>query len=410
VGGLTPAELAAVGGRLEAFADDIFESLPRTDQRARGQCYLRGLLLDGRRKSIQPMAARLGEVHYQALHHFVATSPWDPGPVRRRLAERLIGALGPTAWVVDDTGFPKDGPCSVGVQRQYTGTLGKRANCQLGVSVNAITEHASCPLDWRLFVPERWDEDAMATRRAACHLPQDIHHRPKWQLVLDMLDELGGWELGPPVLLADSAYGEVGEFRWGLDARQVPYVVEVRSDTSAYPEQVRPSVAPHTGRGRRPRPRYHHQHCSLEDLALQAGQQACVQLTWRRGSKGLQRGRFLGLRVRPAGVTPRRLARQDGGELPVRWLLAEWPRGKAEPTKYWLASLPAATPIVELVRLARSRWRVEQDYRELKGALGLDHFEGRSWAGWHHHVTLVSVAHGFLTLERLRHPKPAASA
>jgi SRSO17 transposase len=410
VGGLTPAELAAVGGRLEAFADDIFESLPRTDQRARGRCYLRGLLLDGRRKSIEPMAKRLGEVHYQALHHFVATSPWDPGPVRRRLAERLVGALGPTAWVVDDTGFPKDGPCSVGVQRQYTGTLGKRANCQLGVSVNAITEHASCPLDWRLFVPERWDEDAMATRRAACHLPQDIHHRPKWQLVLDMLDELGGWELGPPVLLADSAYGEVGEFRWGLDARQVPYVVEVRADTSAYPEHVRPSVAPHTGRGRRPRPRYHHQHCSLEDLALQAGQQACVQLTWRRGSKGLQRGRFLALRVRPAGVTPRRLARQDGGELPVRWLLAEWPRGKAEPTKYWLASLPAATPIVELVRLARSRWRVEQDYRELKGALGLDHFEGRSWAGWHHHVTLVSVAHGFLTLERLRHPKPAASA
>ena len=250
----------------------------------------------------------------------------------------------------------------------------------------------------------------MATRRAACHLPRDIHHRPKWQLVLDMLDELGGWELGPPVLLADSAYGEVGCFRWGLDARQVPYVVEVQAATSAYPEHVRPSVAPHTGRGRRPRPRYHHQHCSLEDLALQAGQQACVQLTWRRGSKGLQRGRFLALRVRPAGVTPRRLARQDGGELPVRWLLAEWPRGKATPTKYWLASLPETTPIVELVRLARSRWRVEQDDRECKGALGLDHFEGRSWAGWHHHVTLVSAAHGFLTLERLRHPKPAASA
>ena len=410
MGGLTPAELAAVGGRLEAFADDIFESLPRTDQRARGQCYLRGLLLDGRRKSIQPMAARLGEVHYQALHHFVATSPWDPGPVRRRLAERLIGALGPTAWVVDDTGFPKDGPCSVGVQRQYTGTLGKRANCQLGVSVNAITEHASCPLDWRLFVPERWDEDAMATRRAACHLPQDIHHRPKWQLVLDMLDELGGWELGPPVLLADSAYGEVGEFRWGLDARQVPYVVEVRSDTSAYPEQVRPTLAPSKGRGRRPRPRYHHQPSSLKALAMAAGQPACVDLIWRRGSKGLQRGRFLGLRVRPAGVTPRRLARQHGGELPVGWLLVEWPQGKPEPSKYWLASLPAATPLVELVGLARSRWRVEQDYRELKGALGLDHFEGRSWPGWHHHVTLVSVAHGFLTLERLRHPKPAASA
>jgi SRSO17 transposase len=410
VGGLIPAELARIRGRLEAFADDIFASLARTDQRARGQCYLRGLMLEGRRKSIEPMAARLGEVHYQALHHFVATSPWDWRPVRQRLAEVMTAALSPTAWVVDDTGFPKDGSCSVGVQRQYSGTLGKTANCQLGVSVNAVTEHASCPLDWRLFVPERWDQAAMAPRRAACQLPEGVHHRPKWQLVLDMLDELAGWGLSPPVLLADSGYGEVGEFRGGLDARQIPYVVEVRADTSAYPEQVRPTVAPHKGRGRRPRPRYRDKPCSLHQLALQAGQQACVELIWRRGSKGLQRGRFLALRVRPAGVTPRRLARQAGGELPVRWLLAEWPAGKAEPTKYWLSNLPETTPLVELVGLARLRWRVEQDYRELKGALGLDHFEGRGWPGWHHHVTLVSVAHGFLTLERLRRPKPAASA
>ena len=410
MGGLTPAELATIRERLEAFADDVFASLPRTDQRARGQCYLRGLMLDGRRKSIEPMAARLGEVHYQALHHFVATSPWDWRPVRRRLAEVLVGALGPTAWVVDDTGFPKDGTHSVGVQRQYSGTLGKTANCQLGVSVDAVTEHASCPLDWRLFLPERWDRDAMAARRAACHLPDEVHHRPKWQLVLDMLDELAGWGLHPPVLLADSGYGEVGEFRAGLEARQTPYVVEVRADTSAYPEQVRPTIAPYRGRGRRPRPRYRDKPGSLAQLALQAGQQACVELIWRRGSKGLQRGRFLRLRVRPAGVTPRRLARQDGGELPARWLLAEWPAGKPEPTKYWLSDLPETTPLVDLVRLARSRWRVEQDYRELKGALGLDHFEGRGWAGWHHHVTLVSVAHGFLTLERLRRPKPAASA
>jgi SRSO17 transposase len=410
VGGLTPAELATIRGRLEALAEDVFASLPRADQRARGECYLRGLLLDGRRKSIEPMAARLGEVHYQALHHFVAVSPWEWRPVRRRLAEVLTAALGPTAWVVDDTGFPKDGTWSVGVQRQYSGTLGKRANCQLGVSVNAITERASCPLDWRLFLPQRWDEAAMATRRAACHLPDEVHHRPKWQLVVDMLDELAGWDLGPPVLLADSGYGEVGEFRGGLDARQVPYVVEVRSDTSAYPEQVRPSVAPHTGRGRRPQPRYHQPRSSLAQLALAAGPQTGVELIWRRGSKGLQRGRFLALRVRPAGVTPRRLARRHGGELPVRWLLVEWPPGKPEPTKYWLSDLPEATPLVELVGLARLRWRVEQDYRELKGALGLDHFEGRGFPGWHHHVTLVSVAHGFLTLERLRRPKPAASA
>jgi SRSO17 transposase len=409
VAGLTAAELARIRGRLEAFAEDLFASLPRADQRARGQCYLRGLLLEGRRKSIQPMAQRLGEVHYQALHHFVAVSPWDWGPVRRRLAEVLCGARSPTAWVVDDTGFPKDGDCSVGVQRQYSGTLGKTANCQLGVSVNAVTEHACCPLDWRLLVPERWDEDVMATRRAACHLPERVQHRPKWRLVLDMLDELAGWELAPPVLLADSGYGEVGEFRWGLDARQVAYVVEVRADTSAYPEQVRPTVAPHKGRGRRPRPRYREAPSSLTELAT-AGEQACVELIWRRGSKGLQRGRFLALRVRPAGVTPRRLARAADEELPVRWLLAEWPHGKAEPVKYWLSNLPETTPMVELVRLARLRWRVEQDYRELKGGLGLDHFEGRGWPGWHHHVTLVSVAHGFLTLERLRSPNLVASA
>jgi SRSO17 transposase len=410
VGGLTAAELATIGGRLEAFADDIFASIQRSDQRARGQCYLRGLMLDGRRKSIEPMAARLGEVHYQALHHFVAVSPWDWRPVRRRLAEVLCAALEPTAWVVDDTGFPKDGTHSVGVQRQYSGTLGKRANCQLGVSVNAVTEQASCPLSWRLFVPERWDEEAMATRRAACQLPEGVHHRPKWQLVLDMLDELAGWDLSPPMLLADSGYGEVGEFRAGLDARQIPYVVEVRADTSAYPEHVHPVAAPYSGKGRRPRLRYRDKPCSLHQLALQAGQQACVELIWRRGTKGLQRGRFLALRVRPGGVTPRRLARAAGTELPVGWLLAEWPVGKAEPTKYWLSNLPEATPLVELVRLARLRWRVEQDYRELKGALGLDHFEGRGWLGWHHHVTLVSVAHGFLTLERLRSPNLVASA
>jgi SRSO17 transposase len=248
LGGITPAELAAIGGRLEVFAAEVFASLPRKDQRARGECYLRGLMLNGRRKSIEPMAARLGgEVHYQALHHFVAVSPWDWRPVRRRLAERLVAELQPTAWAVDDTGFPKDGDHSVGVQRQYSGTLGKTANCQLGVSVNAVTEQASCPLDWRLFMPESWDEAAMAERRAACHMPEHVHHRPKWQLVLDMVDELDQWGLAPPVLVADAGYGDVGEFRQSLDDRQIPYVVQVKADTSAYPEHVHPITAPTAG-------------------------------------------------------------------------------------------------------------------------------------------------------------------
>jgi SRSO17 transposase len=409
VGGIAPAELASIGERLEGFAANVLQSLPRKDQRARGESYLRGLMLEGRRKSIEPMAARLGEVHYQALHHFVGVSPWDWRPVRRRLAEVMVTALEPTAWAADDTGFPKDGTCSVGVQRQYSGTLGKTANCQLGVSVNAVTEQASCPLDWRLFVPERWDEDPK--RRAACHLPLRVRHRPKWRLVLDMVDELGRWGLRPPVLVADCGYGEVGEFRAGLDDRQLPYVVQVKADTSAYPEQVQPQRLPYKGRGQPSKPRYRQPRTQVRQLALAAGPTACVDLVWRRGSKGLQRSRFLALRVRPAGVSPRRRAMATADrELPRRWLLAEWPTDQPEPTRYWLSNLPDDTPIVELVRLGKLRWRIEHDYRELKGALGLDHYEGRSFGGWHHHVTLVSVAHGFLTLERLRRPRPAASA
>jgi SRSO17 transposase len=169
------------------------------------------------------------------------------------------------------------------------------------VSVNAVTEQASCPLDWRLFLPECWDNDA--ERRAACRVPERVRHRPKWQLVLDMLDELDQWGLSPPVLVADAGYGEVGEFRQGLDDREIGYVVQVKADTSAYPEQVHPTTAPYTGRGRRPRPRYRDRPPSLTQLALAAGPQAGIELIWRRGSKGLQRSRFLALRVRPAGGT-----------------------------------------------------------------------------------------------------------
>ena len=331
-------------------------------------------MLEGRRKSVEPMATRLGEVHYQALHHFVAVSPWGWRPVRRRLAEVMVAALEPTAWAVDDTGFPKDGDHSVGVQRQYCGTLGKTANCQLGVSVNAVTEAASCPLDWRLFLPESWDGDA--ERRAACRVPARVQHRPKWQLVLDMLDGLQGWGLRPPVLVADAGYGEVGEFRQGLDDREIGYVVQVKADTSADPEQVHPTTAPYTGRGRRPRPRYRDKPVLLKQLALQAGQQAGIELIWRRGSKGLQRSRFLALRVRPAGITPRRQAAAraegDGWELPTRWLLVEWPSNKAEPVKYWLSNLPEATPMVELVQPGQAA---------VAGGAGLPRVQGRLGAG-----------------------------
>ena len=411
---MTPAQLRRIRTRLGAFAEDLFASIPRKDQRRWGQTYLRGLLLDGKRKSIQPMATRLAKgdpqadayALEQALQQFCNQSPWDPVPVRRRLAQRMTAAIGPAAWVIDDTGFPKFGRYSVGVAPQYCGALGKVANCQVGVSVHAATDQASCPLDWRLFLPEEWDHDAERRRKA--HVPADQRHRPKWQLALEVLDELAAWGLAAPVVLAGAAYGEVNEFRLGLEQRQLPYVVQVPGTLSAYPQDMAPETAPYAGRGRPPLPRYRQPRSSLRQLVLAVGERAATTVTWREGADGAPlHSRFVALRVRPAGVQLRQAAR--GGELPVRWLLAEWPDGEAEPVKYWLASLPAEVPLARLVGLAKLRWRVEHDYRELKDALGLDHFEGRSFKGWHHHVTLVSVAHAFVTLERLD-PKARASA
>jgi SRSO17 transposase len=362
-------------------------------------------MLDGKRKSIQPMAARLPDGNEQALQQFISQSPWDWRPVRQRLATQMTAAVEPDAWIVDDTGFPKFGTASVGVARQYSGTLGKVANCQVGVSIHAATDQASCPIDWRLFLPQSWDADP--ERRRAAHVPEAVRHRPKWQLVLDMLDELGGWGLAPPVVAADAGYGESGELRLGLEARGLAYVVQVKGTTSAYPEAVAQEVTPYPGRGRRPRPRYRAKRSSLSELVAAAGPSAAKTVAWREGTRGKLRSRFVALRVRPAGIKLRRAT--AGGELPVRWLLAEWPADQPEPVKYWLANLLDDTPLQELVRLAKLRWRIEHDYRELKDGLGLDHFEGRSFGGWHHHVTLVSAAHAFVTLQRLD-PKPAAPA
>jgi SRSO17 transposase len=411
---VTPTQLRHIRTRLAAFTEDIFESIPRKDQRRWGQTYLRGLLLDGKRKSIEPMAARLARgdseadayALEQALQQFVNQSPWDPVPVRRRLAQRMTTTIGPQAWVIDDTAFPKFGRYSVGVAPQYCGALGKVANCQVGVSVHAATDQASCPLDWRLFLPESWDADA--ERRRTAHVPADQRHRPKWQLALELLDELAGWGLAAPVILADAAYGEISQFRLGLEQRDLAYVVQVPGTISAYPQDVAPETVPYAGRGRPPVARYRRPRWALRQLALAAGAGAATMVAWRQGADGEPlASRFVALRVRPAGVRLRRATR--GGELPVRWLLAEWPDGEPEPVKYWLANLPADTPRERLVGLAKLRWRVEHDYRELKDALGLDHFEGRSFKGWHHHVTLVSVAHAFVTLQRLD-PKAVASA
>jgi SRSO17 transposase len=286
---MTPAELARVRRRLVAFAEAVFEPLARADQRRWGECYLRGLMLDGKRKSIQPMASRLADGNEQALQQFVSQSPWDWRPVRQRLAQQMTAVLDPDAWVVDDTGFPKYGTASVGVARQYSGTLGKVANCQVGVSIHAATDQASCPLDWRLFLPQSWDGDA--ERRAACHVPEQVRHRPKWQLALDMVDELGGWGLHPPVVVTDAGYGESGELRLGLEARGLAYVVQVKATISAYPEAVGQQAAPYAGRGRRPRPRYRATRSSLAQLVVAAGPAAVKTVAWREGpAAGCARG------------------------------------------------------------------------------------------------------------------------
>jgi SRSO17 transposase len=413
---VTPEELSVVRQRLESFAAEVFAPMARSDQRAKGGTYLRGLLLDGRRKSMQPMAERLG-VDHQGLQQFVTTSTWDTAAVRARLACRAVEVVEPVVWVVDDTGFPKDGKGSPGVARQYSGTLGKVANCQIGVSVHAVTDVASCPLEWRLFLPKSWDDTLaeeqtrpeVATRRNRCGIPEEEHHRPKWAMVVEMLDVLAGHGLRPPVLAADAGYGDNSQFRAALDEREIGYIMQVKGDALAHTAEARPVERVYSGRGRPPRrtePRYPDTALSLAEHVRAAGRDAARTITWREGSKGTMRSQFLFLRVRPAG---HRVPTDTDGVLPQRWLIAQWPDDQPEPVKYWLSSLPANTDPADLVRYGKIRWRIEHDYRELKTGLGLDHFEGRSFTGWHRHVTLVTAAHLFCTTLRLD-PKAAAPA
>lgn len=299
---------------------------------------------------------------------------------------------------------------SPGVAHQYCGTLGKTANCQSLVSLNAASDRASCPLGWRLFLPKSWDQDQERRRRA--RIPEEIRHLPKWQLALEIIDQLLEWGLPRQVVQADGGYGDITLFRTGLEGRDLEYVVQVKGLTSAQPADAVPVAAEYRGRGRPPVPRYPDKPQSLRDLVLALGRQQARTVGWREGDRGPLASQFIALRVRPANNAQR----GDDGVLPERWLLAEWPDDKAEPVKYWLSNLPAQTPIVTLVRLAKLRWRVEHDYRELKQCLGLDHYEGRTFRGLHHHLTCVTVAHAFLTCCRLARgdpdtarPQPAAA-
>jgi SRSO17 transposase len=422
---------------IERFAAEVLGGFARRDQRAKGELYLRGLMLDGKRKSMQPMAERLG-VDHQQLQQFVTTSTWDHVEVRRRLAVWAAEFVDPRALVIDDTGFPKDGKDSPGVARMYCGALGKTGNCQIGVSVHAVTDWASAAIDWRLFLPESWDDrkagqvggeqttsqvlpEVLAEirrRRTRSQIPDEVRHREKWRLALDMLDEITGqstgqWGLPRRPVVADAGYGDATEFRLGLTERGLTYVLAVSPTATAHPAAAMPVTPTHTGNGRPPLPRYPDKPQNLKSLVIAAGRSAGRFVVWRHGSKkspgnptASMRSRFLALRVRPAN---RNIPRGTDGSLPECWLLAEWPPGEPEPTDYWLSTLPPHIRLRDLVRLAKIRWRIEHDYRELKDGLGLDHFEGRSWLGWHRHVTLTAVAQAICT--RLRHtPKVPAQA
>jgi SRSO17 transposase len=428
---MTPQEIAEVRPRLLAFAAEMLGVLPRKDQRAAGELYVRGLLADGRRKSMVPMAARLG-VDHQRLQQFITSSTWDYTAVRRNVARHFVAGQAVEALVVDDTGFPKDGTASPCVTRQYSGTLGKTGNCQIGVSVHLVSEHASCAADWRLFCPESWDDTKLADpvaaararrRREQARIPGEVRHSEKWRLALEMFDERaapGGWGVldqitaaggARPVVVSDAGYGGNTTFRLELAGRGWQHVLAVKGTTSAYPGGAQPVMRTRRGGpGRPPKPAYPDPPANLRKLAIAHAAEA-RHVTWRQGTKATKGNPtasmtscFLAIRVRPAN---RDIPRAGDGSLPECWLLAEWPPQADEPADYWLSDLPGTAPIAELVRLAKIRWRIEHDYRELKHGLGMGHFEGRSFTGWHRHITLAALAQAFCTMTRLDPKAPA---
>jgi SRSO17 transposase len=396
-------EMQACADRLEKFLLKLLRHVGRSERRQHGALYVQGLLLDGERKSIEPLARRVPGGNVQALQQFVGQSPWAWEPVRRLLAQQMEEELLPAAaWIVDDTGFPKQGQESVGVARQYSGTLGKVGNCQVAVAVHLATEEESLPLDWALYLPQAWIEDRERCRKAG--IPEETPFRVKGELALELIDHLLGWGLKPQPVLADAGYGNSAEFRQGLTDRQRPYVVGVESSTVVWDrptQRVQPRGRGRIGRPRRPY--YRGQPQAVSQLAITLPPDRWRTVTWRQGGRGPQRSRFAACRVQPAHGHV-----QDRPELPLVWLLVEWPAEVEAPSKYWFSNLPEGVSLRRLVQLAKLRWRVEQNYQQLKEELGLDHYEGRGWQGWHHHVTLVCLAYAFLLLERQRHKKNSA--
>jgi SRSO17 transposase len=396
---------AAIEERFSAYVDALGAVLGHADRMGPFAGYVTGLLLPLARKSVEPMAARLapertGAAH-QSLLHLVGVSPWRDAAllaaVRRQVVPALEAAGGIAAWIVDDTSFPKKGRHSVGVTRQYCGELGKRENCQVAVAVSLANARASLPVAWGLYLPKPWAGDD--TLRCKAGIPAEIGFRTKPAIALEQLRDAVAQNLPRGVVLADAAYGTDMGFRQEVRALGLCYAVAIQSSTTAWAPGTGPLPPSWSGQGRPPRNlrrRPDRAPVSVKDLAVGLPEQAWRTVTWREGTNTPLRSRFTRLRIRPAH---RDYWRAE--PWPEEWLLVEWPEDAAEPTKYWLSTLAKDTPLDRMVELAKLRWRIERDYRELKQEVGLGHFEGRGWRGFHHHATLCIAAYGFLVRERL---------
>ena len=409
MGAAVAVGVAAAGTRerLAGFVAEVVSVLAHVRQRENALVYVRGLIEQGGRKSLQPTLFRLEETpaRYESLQQFLADSPWQPGLLVRACAERVAPELGVVAWVVDDTGIAKQGRHSPGVKRQYSGTLGKVGNCQITVSLHAVGRRGTAPLGWALYLPEEWCADEL--RRARAKIPATVVFATKPQLAAGLVEQAAGWELPAAPILADCAYGDDSAFRTRLQALELEYLLAVSAQISVYGPETTFAVPERTGQVGRPRTvaRPDRKPESLRALARRLPKRAWKTLPCRTARDGEQiKSRFAFVRV--VATHPVR-----NNNLPPReeWLIIEWPKGDEAPSDYWLSNLPPNTPRERLARLARLRWTIELDYRQLKGELGLDHYEGRSYLGFHHHCALVTCAHAFLTLERQdpKAPRPA---
>jgi SRSO17 transposase len=394
---------SSVESRFERYGEVMVEALGHADRATPARWYLRGLMLAGQRKSVEPMAARVHPQDvpsaHQSMHHLVADSEWSDTVLLAAVAREVVPVLSeagqaPCFWIIDDTGFRKYGKHSVGVARQYCGQLGKTDNCQVAVSLSLATVEGSLPLGYRLYLPQEWTEDKGRCKRAG--VPKEIAFATKGELAWAQIEAALAAGMPRGTVLMDAGYGDEAALRDRLSAHGLPYAVGIRPATAVWWDEHQPAPAPlKQGRGRR-RTRVlrdeTHQPIGVLELAQSLPRASYRTITWREGTNAPLRSRFARVRVRTA---------QADRPREEEWLLIEWPTGEAEPTRYFLSTLPADISFKALVATVKMRWRIERDYRELKQEVGLSHYEGRNWRGFHHHASLCIAAYGFLMLERL---------